>query len=608
MKTPTVPPPAADTRWKPASLAPDAQRYPDIADLMARLHFAPGEGRIWLDDQRMTLIHTSAMGVLRRELIESLGIERARGLLTRVGYNSGGHDAELARRLRPNANLADMFAVGPQLHGLEGVVKVETVSLEMDVERGHYHGEFVWRDSSEDEEHVRLYGIGAEAACWMQIGYACGYTSVFMGRPILFRELECRATGQAHCRIVGKPAEEWKDAEEDFKYLRAEPFSRGLSATSRGSAAGLSDKSAALFEDGSIVGVSTGFNAVCHMVRRVADTSATVLFLGESGVGKEVFARTLHRNSPRTAQPFIAINCAAIPENLVESELFGVEKGAFTGAHAARAGRFERAHGGTLFLDEIGTLSLTAQGKLLRVLQEGEIERVGDTQVRKVDVRVVAATNLDLREEVRAGRFREDLYFRLNVVPIKVPPLRERREDIPILMNHFLRKYCLRHRRAVSGFTARAIDALLSYALPGNIRELENMIERGVIFAPAEGAIDVSHMFIGGERWDSSTFELGGDGRISASPRLRMPDRRAGSEVVRNVMQRIEELLDVNTQAKDFSLDGVEAQLETALLQSAIAQAGGNLSAAARLLGITRSRLVYRLDNRGVPPPPDRVE
>lgn len=576
----------------------DPKTLPGIADLMARLHFAPSEGRIWLDDQRMQLIHTSAMGVLRRELIESLGIELARGLLTRMGYNSGARDAELARKLRPALD-SSCFAAGPQLHALEGIVQVEPVKMEMDIERGRYYGEFIWRNSSEDEEHVRIYGIGAEPVCWMQIGYASGYTSEFMGRPVLFREVECRATGNPFCRIVGKPVEEWDDAEEDVRYLQAENFTRGLSATARGSRSPNPD-TAAMFSEGEIVGVSTGFNAVCHMLRCVADTDATVLFLGESGVGKEVFARTLHRIGARAARPFVAVNCAAIPENLVEAELFGVERGAYTGATASREGRFERANQGTLFLDEIGIMNLTAQGKLLRALQEGEIERVGDTQVRKVDVRVIAATNLDLKAEVRAGRFREDLYFRLNVFPVKVPPLRERREDIPVLMNHFLQKFCLRHNRKVTGFTARAIDALLSYDLPGNIRELENMIERSVILSRAGGAIDVGHLFASGEHWDSQTFGLRGDGHVSSTDPLDSSASRTTPGVVRDAFERIEGLLSGEIDIGGFSLDQIEGTLEAALLQRAIGRAGGNLSAAARLLGISRSRLVYRLGHRGI--------
>src|ERR1700744_3618734 len=175
----------------------DSLRYPDIADLMSRLHFSPGDGRIWLGDQRMLLVHTGSVGVMRRELIDSLGIDAARGLLTRMGYNSGARDAELARKVRPDSSITEIFAVGPQLHMLEDITAVEPVRLEIDVEKGECYGEFLWKNCAEDEEHIRIYGIGAEPVCWTQIGYASGYTSVFMGRPILYRELECRALGQA---------------------------------------------------------------------------------------------------------------------------------------------------------------------------------------------------------------------------------------------------------------------------------------------------------------------------------------------------------------------------------------------------------------------------
>ena len=586
---------AAGPSWTPRSEDLSAQQYPDIADLMSRLHFSPREGRIWLDDQRMQLIHTSAMGLLRRELIENLGTTRARGLLTRMGYNSGAHDAHLAKRLRLGSSLQDMFYVGPQLHALEGVVYVEPVVLDIDVERGHLYGEFIWRGSSEDEEHVRTYGIGSEPNCWMQIGYASGYTSVFMGRPVLFREVECASMGHTHCRIIGKPVEAWDDAEEDLAYLRAESFTQGLSASAIEAAGG---ENASIFSSGGVVGISTGFNSVCHMVQRVADTSATVLFLGESGVGKEVFARALHRIGPRADKPFVAVNCAAIPEALVESELFGVERGAFTGAHQARPGRFERADGGTLFLDEIGILSMPAQGKLLRALQESEIERVGGTQTRRVDVRLVAATNLDLREEVKAGRFREDLFFRLNVFPVRVPPLRERRQDIPVFMNHFLQKYSRRHGRTVTGFTGRAIEALLNYAWPGNVRELENMIERGVILAPAGGAIDSSHLFTGGEKLDPGSFELRRDGRVCAGDGS--PVERPASEAER-VRRKVGSLLGDAAECSEGGADDVSLEeIETALLKSAVRVAEGNLAAAARRLGITRPQLVYRLKSRGL--------
>ena len=553
--------------------------YPDLGDLLARVRFLPEEGRIWLDDQRMLLMHSSAFGVLRRELIESLGTDRARGLLTRIGYNSGAHDAELSRRLRDRGGPDAAMFGGPQLHMLEGTAKVEAVRMEVDEEKGEFDGEFLWHGSAEAEEHIRLYGIGSEPACWQQIGYASGFSSRFMGRPVLFREVECRAQGASHCRIVGKPVEEWGDVSGDLAFLRADELTAGLAAASPiGSAA------KDLLGDTEVVGASAGFNAVCHMVRRVADTQATVLFLGESGVGKEVLARSLHRVSNRGSGPFITINCAAIPENLIESELFGVERGAFTGASTARAGRFERAHGGTLFLDEIGILSWTAQGKLLRALQEREIERVGGTRTHKVDVRLVAATNLNLREEVRERRFREDLFFRLNVFPITVPPLRERREDIPIFMNHFLRKFNQRNGRTVTGFTGRAIDAMLSYAWPGNIRELENIVERGMILAPEGGAIDAFHLFSGGEQMGASLgLDRGGSLRVSSHAAITDAQPAAAADP----------RADLLAASAGLSMD----EVERLMMERAVEQAGGNLSAAARALGITRPQLAYRLKN-----------
>ncbi|MEK8048716.1 sigma 54-interacting transcriptional regulator [Ideonella sp. DXS22W] len=575
-------------------------------ELVSRLHFDAREGRIWLNDQRMVLLHNSAMGVLRQELIESLGLDKARGLITRMGYNSGAHDAELARELRCSDRPAEAVTIGPQLHMLEGVARVEAVALELDEEGGHFLGEFNWHGSAEAEAHVQVYGIVGHTACWQQVGYASGFVSRFMGRPVVFRELQCRAQGAPHCVIVGRPAEAWGPADDpaaagDLASLRADALSQGVAAPVSG------HPSAArhLLGDSAVVGVSAGFNAVCHMVRRAADTRATVLFLGESGVGKEVLAQALHRISPRAAGPFVAINCAAIPDELIESELFGVEKGGYTGALASRPGRFERAQGGTLFLDEIGILGWTAQGKLLRALQAREIERVGGTATVQVDVRVVAATNLDLKQEVAAGRFREDLYYRLNVLPIRVPPLRERREDIPVFMNHFLRHYNQRDGRQVSGFTGRAIDAMLAYHWPGNIRELENLVERGVVLASDGGAIDTPHLFLGDEQLPADWLALQRDGSLrqrtvagAANDAMQTPAAApcatADADGGNTLGQRVQALLAGQCAA------GREAQvpldvLEAELVRRAMEATGGNQSAAARLLGLSRSQLIYRL-------------
>ncbi|WP_339461511.1 sigma-54-dependent Fis family transcriptional regulator [Pseudomonas sp. EA_105y_Pfl2_R69] len=576
---------------------------PTLQDLTEALLFSPGDGRIWLNGARMLLMHSSGLGALRRELIESMGLARARGIMLRTGYHCGARDAALIRERFPEADTLAVFAAGPIIHSLEGAVKVEPVHFEFDMNLGTYYGEFLWHHSSEDDEHIAQYGIGTEPACWMQTGYATGYTSAMVGRLILYREVECRSTGSNICRLIGKPAEEWDDAEQDLADLNAESFvgsGGGSAAASKTSGKG-GDKGALpsnlqadspTQQDSDMVGISSSFNAACHMLRRVAPTQATVLFTGESGVGKEMFARMLHRISPRSEEPFVAINCAAIPENLMESELFGVERGAFTGATQSRAGRFERADGGTLFLDEIATLSLVAQGKLLRALQEGEVERVGGSRTLKVDVRVVAATNVDLRAAAQRGEFREDLFFRLNVFPIHLPPLRERKEDIPLLMTHFLHRFTQRHGRQLSGFTPRTADTLLAYDFPGNIRELQNLVERGVISAPDGGAIDLSHLFTSGERLAQPMFSIGVRGQLAAAPHDQ-PSTGATSEPASADNQALQDLFG----DKDLSRLSLQ-EVEDAMIDHCLSEVKGNVSEAARRLGLTRAQLSYRLSRR----------
>jgi DNA-binding NtrC family response regulator len=551
--------------------------HPTVADISECLFFSPGDGRIWLQDQRMVLLHTAALGALRREMIDSLGLEQARGLFTRAGYVSGARDAQLVRRQWPDAEPPAAAIAGTRLHALEGMVKVEVVHASYDPTNGRYEGEFLWHNASEDDEHIAAYGIGGSPACWMQVGYATGYVSTLFGRLIVFREVQCRSMGDAHCRVVGKSADQWDDLEQDMRYLNAREFV-DTAAYARPSPVAAELPPAVAPAGDAMVGASAAFNAACHQLSRVARTGATVLFTGESGVGKEKFATMLHRISPRKDQPFVAVNCAAIPDTLIEAELFGVERGAYTGATHARPGRFERASGGTLFLDEIGALSFVAQGKLLRALQEGEVERVGGTRSIAVDVRVVAATNEALRQAVRDGKFREDLFFRLNVFPIHLPPLRERRDDIPLLMSHFLDHYRRKHGGAVQGFTQAAVRTLLNYAFPGNIRELQNLVERAVIVAHTEELIDVHHLFTGGEALGTDVMTLrlqGGTGVLSvAAPTASAPGAAAGYPSL--------------------------AQTERDTLHQAINASQGNLSAAARLLNTTRAKLAYRARKHGL--------
>jgi len=542
-------------------------------DLRSRVHFCTETGQIWLHEHRMLLVHAEAQASLRKELIDTLGIERARGLLTRMGYASGVRDAELARTRAENASDREAFMTGPQLHSLEGIVRSTPVRLELDRAAGTFYGEFLWENSWEGQWHRHFYGIHTEPVCWTQVGYACGYASAFMGRTILYKEVECVGSGQAGCRIIGKPAEEWDDAAEQMRYLAPGPLADrivDLQAQVEQLRARIDEKETLPAD---MVGVSPGFRGAYALLQQAASSQITVLLLGETGVGKEMFARCLHDSGARREGPFIAVNCAAIPPELVEAELFGVEKGAYTGALVSRQGRFERADGGSLFLDEIGDLPLAAQAKLLRVLQDGQIERLGDQRSRRVRVRLIAATNSDLQQLVREGRFRSDLYYRLNAYQILIPPLRERKEDISVLAKRFLEKYSTLSGKKLRGFTDKAKRALLTYAWPGNIRELENMIERGVILAPGGARIELNHLF--SAQPGEPARELG----LDAHGGLDVGRWEAGKGLCEAIFNGV------------MTLD----QLEVMLLETAIDKARGNLSSAARMLGLTRPQFAYRL-------------
>lgn len=315
------------------------------------------------------------------------------------------------------------------------------------------------------------------------------------------------------------------------------------------------------FQLGNIIGASEKMRRVFQAVERVAKTDATVLIEGESGTGKELVAKGIHFSGSRRDRPFIAINCAAIPEALVEAELFGYKKGAFTGASTESKGKFEEADGGTLFLDEVSAMPLAAQPRLLRVLQEQEITRLGENRPRKIDVRIIAATNENLRERVSRHEFRDDLYYRLAVVPIRVPELRERREDIPLLVEHFLKKASERHDTNVPGIEREAFRALVDHDWPGNVRELENTIERMIILS------------------DGDTLTI--------------------ADVPASIVNRSLKALGEH----GFSLPNEPIELEMLerdLIKEALSRFGGNQSQAARFLGITRSALIYRMQKHGL--------
>lgn len=571
-------------------------RFPEIRDLAEQLHFSPSEGRIWLTDRRMILVHAEAFTALRQELIESYGPEAARGLLTRIGYAAGCRDAELAWKVRGSSDtLTDVWIAGAQLHSLEGMVHTEVVRGDIDSKSGKCFVEFLWKNSVESEAHVGVYGLGSEPCCWMGVGYSSGFLSTCMGKRVLVREVECRSMGAAQCRAIAKPANEWDNPEDDLKYFEprqpnhprasAPPSSRSRShqhAAHKAVAASVPTAT-------DIVGASASFNAILHKILRVAPTNATILLLGESGVGKSRFAREVHKNSKRSQGPFIEVNCAAIPEQLIESELFGVERGAFSGAIESRAGRFEIADGGTLFLDEIATLSPTAQGKLLRVLQTGEMERLGSTKTLRINVRVIAATNENLQKAVKEGRFREDLFYRLNVFPILIPPLRERKDDLPVLLEHCINKFSQFHGRTITGVTSRALQAILSYSWPGNIREFENVIERGLILADDGSPLDIFHLFsVDGSIESQEIMSLSDMGSlVSKSVQNSWGESPAATLQTDNLNNWAEELVG---QGKATLSD-----VEDALVRAAVSKAGGNISKAAQLLRVTRNQMDYRV-------------
>ena len=540
-------------------------------DLWSKLRFDPTTGTVWLDEQRMLLLHAGSLGALRAEMVRSLGADRAGALLMRMGYQSGIQDAEIARKLVGDQNYEDVFLLGPRLHKLEGLVQVETISCELDLDHGHFHGEFHWNESWEAESQIAHFGVGDSATCWNQLGYASGYVSAFMGKHVIFRETTCKAKGDPHCTIIGEMA---SNLPQDDPHLRA-LLPEDIDGRLREMAEEIGELRASLrrhHQSGSLIGQSPAFLKSVNLLRRAADSGINVLLTGETGVGKEVFAHWLHDEGPRRDKPFVAINCGAIPHDLIESELFGSEAGAYTGAQRQRLGRFERADGGTLFLDEVGDLPLPAQVKLLRVLQTGEVERLGGDRVRHVDVRIVAATNVDLQAAVEARAFRADLFYRLNPFPIAIPPLRERAADIPLFVEALIDRLSKRHRKPVRGVSDQAMRALMAYHWPGNVRELENVLERGVLLAEAGGRIDVDTLSIMLEPQQAGQAHVRPDGRLTMT----------GVPLIQDI-ERIPLVL---------------ADYEAVLTAEAMRRSGGNVADAARMLGISRRQLDYWLKRR----------
>jgi len=481
---------------------------PDELKLLELLKADEETGVIRFKHRRMLIFDANALGLLRKELVETLGLERARRILTRFGYASGYRDALTSKELFHWQSDDDWFAAGPRLHTLEGIVRARLLRLQMDRGGGVLEAEAEWLHSYEAEQHLKHIGHSDSPVCWTLTGYASGYTSAVFGSEVCCFEKECVGRGDARCLVEGRATtEQSEEMRALLEYHRPfnldAEFQQLLNELERREKelAAHEEKLKALeshvlylqeaikeeynFEE--MVGTSPAFRKVIHDIGKVARSDSTVLICGETGTGKELIARAIHARSLRHSRPLITVNCAALPAGLAESELFGHEKGAFTGAHQRKLGRFQLADGGTIFLDEVGELPLETQAKFLRVLQQGEFERVGGSQTIKVDARVLAATNQPLDQLVSEGKFRADLFYRLNVFPISLPPLRERREDIVLLTNYFAQKFRARLKKNISSIDSASLERLQDYAWPGNVRELEHLVERSVLLA--EGGI-----------------------------------------------------------------------------------------------------------------------
>jgi DNA-binding NtrC family response regulator len=457
------------------------------------LELDPEGGVIRFAGQRALLLDAVAMGILRQYLVDNFGLTAARAVLTQFGFAHGWRMAEAMQKEFKWASKDEWRRAGPRIHTLGGLFRTQPGSEDPLTRKGA-----MLLASYEAEQHLLHFGPSDSPVCWTICGLMSGYASHTTGREVYVLEDRCLGEGNAACHLLGRTREEWGDERADelafFDSGRlAESLDISLSRVTKTLKAAeeklrahrkvLVHVAPDAEEPLGIVCKSPRMLHLVELAQRAAKVDAMVLITGESGVGKERIARLVHNESTRAAGPFIAVNCGAITETLLESELFGHRRGAFTGASSDRHGLFETANHGTLLLDEIGEVSPAMQVKLLRVLQEREIRRVGESKSRPVDARVLAATNRELAHGVADGTFRQDLYYRLKVVELLVPPLRDRRDDILPLARILLADAAERMGRKITSIVPRAVDQLLRYEWPGNVRELENTMERAVALA-----------------------------------------------------------------------------------------------------------------------------
>ena len=529
------------------------------------------EGLVSLHGRRLLLHDVHAFVQFRRDLMEMMGPEQARRILTRFGYFSGQADAAAMKRIFQWDNLQEWVKAGPHLHSMQGAARDVINRLDIDEATGAFHMEITWHDSAEAHENKAAPAHSSECACWMLSGYASGYASFCMGANIYFVEEKCIAKGDLVCSAIGKDEASWgQEVAGHLGFFRANDIKGKI----RDLTHALKQKDRELQSHIRRVRFLQGlarpfyvevrsekFSRVLDLATRAARFDSSVLITGETGTGKEVLARYIHRSSSRVNAPFVGVNCGALPETLLESELFGHKKGSFTGAVQDRIGLFEQAEGGTIFLDEIGDITPSMQLKILRVLQEREIMRVGESKTRKIDVRVIAATNRDLKQGIHEGRFREDLFYRLKVIEIELPPLRERKEDILPLARYLFVRLAKRLKIPNLHMDATCMAYLEAYPWPGNVRELENSLERAAVLCK--------------------------DGHV-------MPEDFAPHILSANGVSRHSSVGSIMRSLADVEKEHILAVLE---------EVGGNKARAAKVLGISSTTLWRKMREQGMDNP-----
>lgn len=457
-------------------------------DVRELLEVDAERGEVRFAGRKVLILDAVAMGLLRKQLVDTFGLSAARAVLTRFGFVHGWRMAEAMHAELTWDSEADWRNAGGLIHMLQGHLRLAPESDPLSP-RGA-----TLESSYEAEQHLLHFGQAEAPVCWTLCGIGSGYLSRTLGQEVFVLEDRCQGQGDAACHVRGQTRQEWGAALGPhlsfFQEGGIEAALPVLSGSLKRTERKLREKQRALArlarepaDSSGLVARGPAMRRVLDLARRMAKVESTVLLTGESGVGKERVARLIHDASARAAGPFLALNCGAIPETLLESELFGHARGAFTGAVQDRPGLFESAQGGTLFLDEVGELPLGVQAKLLRALQERQVRRVGENRTRPFQARILAATNRELAGEVAAGRFRKDLYYRLRVIELRVPPLRERREDLLPLARELLAEAAQRMQRTLSGLTAPAADQLVRHDWPGNVRELANAMERAAALA-----------------------------------------------------------------------------------------------------------------------------